>query len=510
MSARGAPAAFVAFASIVVLGGQNGGFLADTWGWVGVPLLLLVAGLLFAESQPSLSRVEAVWLLALAALVAWTALSAIWAPTPGPPVLEAERALLYASAVAAVFLSGARRSPASLALGVFAAVLVLCGWALGDRLFGHAAGRLGGPIGYANGLGLVATVGILLTIGFARRRPAVLAALIVLLPTLVLTYSRGSWLALGAGVVVIAGLAVRHRPRLLVGLAVACVLVVAAALVFGQHGAASGGSARLASLSGNGRGDYWRAALDEVRAHPVLGGGAGTWSRWWLLRRPNANGALDAHDLYLETLAELGPVGLLILVGALIVPLLALRRALREPAAPAWAAAYVALLVQAALDWDWELPAVTLCGLFCGAALVAAALRGEPLRASAPARSVALGVAIAGAAAVFILQVGNSALSSAASALDAGRLDAAARDARRADRWQPWSTQPRLLLGESELAAGDVNPAASTFASLVRRDPGDWELWYQLALATNGTKHAEARARAIALNPRGPAVDLPR
>lgn len=490
MLARGAPAALIAFASILVLGGQNGGFLPDTWGWAGVPLLVLVAVL-----ASSLTRLQTTFVLALLALTVWTALSAIWAPTAGPPILEAERALLYTAAVAAVFVAGSR----AIALGVLAASFALCAWALGDKLFGHSPSRLEGPIGYTNGLGLVAAIGILLALGFARRRPTALVALVVFVPTLVLTYSRGALVALGAGVLVIAGIALRTRPRALVALGAACVVVVLAALFLGHHGQATGGSARLSSLSGNGRGDYWHAALDEVRAHPALGGGAGTWSRYWLLRRPDANGALDAHSLYLETLAELGPIGLLLLVGALLIPL---RHALREPAV---AGAYVALLVHAALDWDWELPGVMLCGLFCGAALVAKA-DGPQIRVRMPAMATAL----AGAAAVFVLQVGNSAQTAASHALDDGRPAAAAHDARRANHWQPWSTQPHLLLGESQLEAGNVEAAARTFTSLTRRDPGDWELWYQLALATTGTTRDDARARAIALNPHGPAADLPR
>ena len=485
MLARGAPAALIAFASILVLGGQNGGFLPDTWGWAGVPLLVLVAVL-----ASSLTRLQAAFVAALLALTVWTALSAIWAPTPGPPILEAERALLYPAAVAAVFVAGSR----AIAPGVLAASFVLCTWALGDKIFGHSPPRLEGPIGYTNGLGLVAAIGILLAL---RRSPVVLT-LAVFVPTLVLTYSRGAWVALGAGVLVIVAIALRTRPRALVALGAMCVIAVVAALFLGHHSQATGGSSRLASLSSNGRGQYWHAALDEVRAHPALGGGAGTWSRYWLLRRPDANGALDAHSLYLETLAELGPIGLLLLVGALLIPL---RHALRDPTV---AGAYVALLVHAALDWDWELPGVMLCGLLCGAALVAKA-DGPQIRVRMPA----IAAALAGAAAVFVLQVGNSAQSAASHALDDGNLSAATHDARRADDWQPWSTQPRLLLGEAQLAAGNVDVAARTFTALTRRDPGDWELWYQLALATSGATRHDARARAIALNPRGPAVDLP-
>jgi len=105
-----------------------------------------------------------------------------------------------------------------------------------------------------------------------------------------------------------------------------------------------------------------------------------------------------------------------------------------------------------------------------------------------------------------VLQVGNSAERAAETELDAGRLTAALRDARRAERWQPWATEPRLLLGEAQLAGGDVETAARSFRAVLRRDPGDANAWYQLALATGS---AGARARALRLDPHG-AASFPR
>jgi hypothetical protein len=577
----GAPAAVVGFGAVLALGGRDGGFDAQTWGWVALPLLLV---LLACSSAPTfrLTRLERGLLAALALLAVWTALSALWAPTAGPPVEEAERAVLYAAAVAAVLATGARARPTWLTGGVLAASLVLCAWSLERRLLPAQAvtGRLLGPLGYTNGLGLLAAMGILLALGFAARHAAAAAALVVLVPTLVFTFSRGSWLALAAGLVVLAVLEARagrlvqiaaavpvaaaagwladrapalthtghplaeaqhdgrrlllelaalalvaplpvvaarrapaFRPgtRTLAGAAVALALAgVAAGLVVHAHRSSASSSldARLVSLSSSGRGDYWRAALDEVRAHPLLGGGAGTWNRWWLLHRPPGSmDALDAHELYLETLAELGPLGLALLAAALAVPLVALRRALRAPLAPACAAAYVALLVHAAVDWDWELSGVMLAGLLCGAVLVAAA--GGPVQRLSPSvRGATAATVAAAAAAVFVLQIGNSAAAAAADALDAGRFDEAAREARRAASWQPWSTQPQLDLAEARLAVGDLTGAADELRRVVRRDPGDWQGWYELALATSGREHRLALVRARSLNPYGPAADI--
>jgi hypothetical protein len=76
----------------------------------------------------------------------------------------------------------------------------------------------------------------------------------------------------------------------------------------------------------------------------------------------------NAHSLYLETAAELGVIGLIPLVVALAAPLwVGIRRPRHGLAAPL-TAAYVAYLVHAGGDWSWQLPAVTLAALACGAA----------------------------------------------------------------------------------------------------------------------------------------------
>ncbi len=74
----------------------------------------------------------------------------------------------------------------------------------------------------------------------------------------------------------------------------------------------------------------------------------------------------------METLAEVGPGGLTLLAVALSVPIVAVVRFREHPLAGAGAAAYAAYLVHAGLDWDWEMPAVTLAGLLCGVGLLAA------------------------------------------------------------------------------------------------------------------------------------------
>ena len=260
-------------------------------------------------------------------------------------------------------------------------------------------------------------------------------------------------------------------------------------------------SQRLFSLSGSNRSEYWRVAWREVEAHPWLGGGAGSYQRFWLRHRRNALPVLDAHSLYLETLAELGPVGLVLLLCALAIPLAAVRSARAHPLAAAAAGAYAAFLVHAAIDWDWEMPAVTVAALGCGVALLLAARGAETSPLGRRAQVPAVAVAVLLCAAAIGGYVGNQASASASDALDAEHLPAAAGDARRARTWEPWSPEPWRLLGEAQLQQGRVEQARSSFQSGLREDGRDWELWLDLALATRGSERKAALDRVAALNP---------
>ncbi|HEY6836953.1 MAG TPA: O-antigen ligase family protein [Gaiellaceae bacterium] len=260
-------------------------------------------------------------------------------------------------------------------------------------------------------------------------------------------------------------------------------------------------SRRLFSLSGSSRSEYWRVAWRAYEAHPWLGAGAGSYQRFWLRHRREALPVLDAHSLYLETLAELGPFGLLLLLGALAVPLAAVRAARRHPLASAALGAYVAFLVHAGIDWDWEMPAVTLAALACGVALLLAARGADPAPLGRTARS--LGVALAGVLclAAIVGFVGNQSAASASDALDAEHLSTAASDAARARRWEPWSPEPWRLAGEAQLQAGEVAQARTSFLRGLEQDDRDWELWLDLALASRGSERQHALDRVAQLNP---------
>jgi hypothetical protein len=133
-------------------------------------------------------------------------------------------------------------------------------------------------------------------------------------------------------------------------------------------------AARLTSVSSN-RYEYWRLAWRASRNHPLDGLGAGGYQTYWLRHRKIEEAVQQTHSIELEMAAELGVVGLASLVLLVAGVGLAARRALaRRPAlAAGMAAASLSWLLHASIDWDWQLPAVSLPALILAGALLALA-----------------------------------------------------------------------------------------------------------------------------------------
>jgi O-antigen ligase len=261
---------------------------------------------------------------------------------------------------------------------------------------------------------------------------------------------------------------------------------------------------RLFDLSSNGRIQHWSVARDDFENHVLIGRGAGTFAYSWAERRPSSVTVQDAHSLYIETMGELGLVGLLLLAGALAVPLVAAARARarHSPILPSALGAYAAYVLHAGADWDWELTGVTLVALVSGMSLLAAARSESAGFRSLPLRLAAVSVALALSALAFVSVLGNVPLGRSREALDESRWAEAAAQAHEANRWAPWSSTPLQLLGEAELGAGNTARARDSFRAALDRDPENWQLWVDLALATRGAEQRRALERAFHLNPR--------
>ena len=260
------------------------------------------------------------------------------------------------------------------------------------------------------------------------------------------------------------------------------------------------------ALSLSGRIPVWRQAWRDWEAHPVLGSGAGTFEQYWLEHRRTSVNVRDAHSLYLETLAELGPLGLGLLAATLAIPLLAVARARSHPFAPAAFAAYVAYLVHAAGDWDWEMPAVTLLALSCGAALLLAVRpadrRTPPVRIRAPA---VVGTVILSVVA-FAGLIGNGALSASARAGGSHQWRQSASEARKAIRWMPWSSEARWRLALAQNGEGKLVAARLSLRRAAAKNPHEWRPWLGLVLLARGQLQNRALKQAARLNPRDPEI----
>lgn len=601
--------AVCAFAATAGLSAANGGFFPSSWNWSTLALLWLAIIALVVRPLARLHSVEVALVAAIVALAGWTWLSIAWSADRTQSLLEGERILILVAAVAAVLAVAGRRPVKPLLGGLLAGIVLLSAYALLTRLFPDRIGgydplavyRLSTPIGYWNGLGIFAAMGVLLSLGIASHanrtaaRIGAAVGLLVLLPTLYFTFSRGSWIALGAGLVVLLALDPRrlqatvavlayapapalavvlasrshalthphtalgraahdgHRLALLLlglgvlqamvalavrtaearvrvpqtirlayGAALVAIVVAGLATVFVRYGSpvsiARHGyhsftapppkhvadlNERLLNFSGNGRWPLWQGAWREARANPLLGDGAGAYGQYWLQHRPTALDVEDAHGLYLETLAELGPFGLALLLAFLAVPLVAAVRRRSQPLVPAAAAAFAAYAVHATVDWDWELSGVTLAATLAGSACVLAIREqagGERLRVGRAQRNVAAGLLLALAVVAFVGLLGNAAAAKSESAARSGDWRAAASYAHRAIRWSPWSSVGWQQLGEAQLARHQLGPARRSLRKAIAKDPRNWVLWLDLSAASRGAAKRAALARAQQLN----------
>lgn len=418
--------AAAALAAVLVLsvGLTDGGYYGHAYTALTI---LLCAGSLLAVlggvARPP-SRAARSTLALFGFLTAWSALSAVWS-VPGANVeLEARRSVLYLVALASVVVTvdGRRRRPflagllaAIVVVGVVAVALRAASGAPVDRFYGNL---LEEPVGYPNALGVLVAIGAVLALGLGalpdhRAVRPVRATVPFLVFVLGLTGSRGAVLAGGLGVVLLLVLAPgASRGSIASGLVVALAVGGSAWAVVQSRGAEGAALAAVAlvtlvggwalanqssapsrrrlavvacvllggalamvalrppALSSSYRAEYWRAAMAEAAEHPLLGSGAGSFSLSWREHRTVDLGVRDAHSLYVETLSELGPIGLLLVLGIVGAPLGAALRRRGDPVAATAGAAFLVFAAHAGVDWDWEMPVVTLAGLGCAAVVL--------------------------------------------------------------------------------------------------------------------------------------------
>lgn len=283
----------------------------------------------------------------------------------------------------------------------------------------------------------------------------------------------------------------------------------------------------LLSGSGSGRWQFWTAATEQWREFPLFGEGAGSYEAWWAEHASITLFVRDAHSLYLESLGELGVVGLALIValavGGVAVGFTRARTASGEERVTlaALVAVFTAYVAAASLDWVWELTAVTVVAVAALALVCASESSNRPglhvVAEAAPGRRSrgSFGVGAAALLAGWILIVAQAIpllahweLAASRNAVERGDLGEALSAAEAARDIQPWAATPYLQRALVSEESGDLARAQGSIGDALERDPRDWRLW--LVAARIQTKQGDIPAaqrsllRAVELNPRSP------
>lgn len=314
--------------------------------------------------------------------------------------------------------------------------------------------------------------------------------------------------------------AISRNPKFLRGIALAAALTVIA-VVAAVGGRAwhqfsspdiqfpSNPQAHFADLSGAGRHEFYKVAIEAFGEKPILGHGAGTYQFSWNQLRTIELPVHDAHSLYLESFAELGIVGGLLVI-ALIATLLwcafATWRAAPEPQRDRYAALLAAMLafaVGAAFDWFWEIPAIGAFFFLAAGVVVAARcsqLAADPRRQAGPkADGRRFGLTVTAVVLAWVSAVAlvgpllvEHEINSSQAAAAREDFGAATDHAETARSIEPWAASPYVQLGLLAERQGNYPVAITHFSHAIEREDRNWQ-WYYLR---SRVEHEAGEAKA--------------
>jgi hypothetical protein len=285
------------------------------------------------------------------------------------------------------------------------------------------------------------------------------------------------------------------------------------------HSGTTDAQAHLSVLSGEGRYQMWTAALHAFTSHPLEGIGAGTFQFWWSAHGSIYASVINAHSLYMETLAETGLPGILLLAGLLIGGLAAMilrwRRALGPNRAllAAMLGALTAFLVSAGFDWVWQipaLPAVVLLLIGAGAGNLPRhrVRRAQSHTPSLRSRAIWAALALAGALVIIVPMMSSVSVRESQAQASQAHLGSALQDAHTAEHWQPYAATPLLQQALVLERAGNFTAASVKARAAIGDASTDWSAWLVLSRieAERGNPQAAIAAyrHARSLDPRNP------
>jgi O-antigen ligase/polysaccharide polymerase Wzy-like membrane protein/tetratricopeptide repeat protein len=257
---------------------------------------------------------------------------------------------------------------------------------------------------------------------------------------------------------------------------------------------------------GSVRARYWNEALKIAKAHKALGVGAGGYATVRPRYRTDTLDVRHAHGYVVQTLADLGAVGMAVSLALLAAWLAAATRTvgLWGPGRGApWTPERVGMAtllsicvvfgVHSFVDWTWFVPGNAVLALLCAGWLAGRGPTDEPIvRLRAPRVAVRqpwrIGLAVAAVAVGLVaawtswqpqraVAEGSDALASA----EAQHFDQARAQIARAERTNPLSVDLLFQQAAIERADGNTAGARSVLQEAVRDEPANPATWLALA-----------------------------
>jgi O-Antigen ligase/Tetratricopeptide repeat len=249
------------------------------------------------------------------------------------------------------------------------------------------------------------------------------------------------------------------------------------------------------------RARYWKEAWQIYRSSKTIGAGAGAYVVARTRYRTDRLVVRHAHGYGIQTLADLGLVGVGLSLLAAFAWMFAAARAIglrrRDRGLPfdperiglvTLATVVIIFALHSLIDWTWFVPGNAVVALLCAGWVAGRpALRDrdepprEPVRWPARAAAVAvLVVALASSWAALQPVRSASAVDSAQDAAELGKYDLAAKRAQTAAKRDPLSLEPLWLLAFIEDARGDTKAAKGYLERAVQRQPANTEAWRRL------------------------------
>jgi O-antigen ligase len=282
--------------------------------------------------------------------------------------------------------------------------------------------------------------------------------------------------------------------------------------------------ARLVSTNSGNRWVWWKEAAGAFSDKPIGGWGAGSFGTVHLRYRENSLGVQQPHNVELQWLSETGIVGFLLALGGLALLFVAAATRLRRldegrerELAIALLAAAAAWAVHGVVDWDWDIPAVTLPPLIFMGLLAARPgprrTTEQPFGDPEPPGVAIRAFALVGIALMLCSLIASAALpaisqSRTEAAETASSPDTAARDADVAARLNPVAVRPLIVASSVEVRRGRLVEARKRLLEAAGRQPDNPEVWFRLAQLSqqlaDTAGYQAAIARFAQLDPHNP------